>query len=44
MIAQLRGSLVQTGDQQTILDVHGVGYACMCRAARKASLEQWAAR
>ena len=27
MIAQLRGSLVQTGDQQTILDVHGVGYA-----------------
>ena len=27
MIAQLRGNLVQTGDQQTILDVHGVGYA-----------------
>jgi Holliday junction DNA helicase RuvA len=27
MIAQLRGSLVQTGGQQTILDVHGVGYA-----------------
>ena len=27
MIAQLRGSLVQTGGQQAILDVHGVGYA-----------------
>ena len=27
MIAQLRGSLVQTGNQQTILDVQGVGYA-----------------
>ena len=27
MIAQLRGSLVQTAGQQTILDVHGVGYA-----------------
>ena len=27
MIAQLRGSVVQTGVQQTILDVHGVGYA-----------------
>ena len=27
MIAQLRGSLVQTGGHQTILDVHGVGYA-----------------
>ena len=27
MIAQLRGSIVQTGGQQTILDVHGVGYA-----------------
>ena len=27
MIAQLRGSLVQTRGQQTILDVHGVGYA-----------------
>ena len=27
MIAQLRGSLVQTGNRQTILDVHGVGYA-----------------
>ena len=27
MIAQLRGSIVQTGDQQTILDVQGVGYA-----------------
>ena len=27
MIAQLRGSIVQTADQQTILDVHGVGYA-----------------
>ena len=27
MIARLRGSLVQTGGQQTILDVHGVGYA-----------------
>ena len=27
MIAQLRGSLVQTTGQQTILDVHGVGYA-----------------
>ena len=27
MIAQLRGSLVQTGGRQTILDVHGVGYA-----------------
>ena len=28
MIAQLRGSLVQTGgNHQTILDVHGVGYA-----------------
>ena len=27
MIAQLRGSLVQTGDQQTVLDVQGVGYA-----------------
>ena len=27
MIAQLRGSLLQTGDQQTILDVQGVGYA-----------------
>lgn len=27
MIAQLRGSLVQTGGQQTVLDVHGVGYA-----------------
>ena len=27
MIAQLRGSLVQTGGQQPILDVHGVGYA-----------------
>ena len=27
MIAQLRGTIVRTGDQQTILDVHGVGYA-----------------
>ena len=27
MIAQLRGSVVQTGDRQIILDVHGVGYA-----------------
>ena len=27
MIAQLRGNLVQTEGQQTILDVHGVGYA-----------------
>tara|TARA_B100001057_G_scaffold484789_1_gene563465 strand:+ start:1017 stop:1634 length:618 start_codon:yes stop_codon:yes gene_type:complete len=27
MIAQLRGSIVQTDDQRTILDVHGVGYA-----------------
>ena len=27
MIAQLRGSIVQTDDQHTILDVHGVGYA-----------------
>ena len=27
MSAQLRGSVVQTDDQQTILDVHGVGYA-----------------
>ena len=27
MIAQLRGSIVQSDDQQTILDVHGVGYA-----------------
>ena len=27
MIAQLRGSIVQTYDQFTILDVHGVGYA-----------------
>ena len=27
MIAQLRGSIVRTDDQRTILDVHGVGYA-----------------
>ena len=27
MIAQLRGSIVQTDDQRTILDVYGVGYA-----------------
>ena len=27
MIAQLRGSIVQTDDQRTILDGHGVGYA-----------------
>ena len=27
MIAQLRGSIVQTDNQHTILDVHGVGYA-----------------
>ena len=27
MIAQLRGSILQTDDQRTILDVHGVGYA-----------------
>ena len=27
MIAQLRGTIVRTDDQQTILDVHGVGYA-----------------
>ena len=27
MIAQLRGSIVRTDDQLTILDVHGVGYA-----------------
>ena len=27
MIAQLRGSIVQTDDQRAILDVHGVGYA-----------------
>ena len=27
MIAQLRGSIVRTDDQQTILDVQGVGYA-----------------
>ncbi len=27
MIAQLRGSLVQADDQQTIIDVQGVGYA-----------------
>ena len=27
MIAQLRGSVVLTDDQRTILDVHGVGYA-----------------
>ncbi len=27
MIAQLSGSIVQTDDQRTILDVHGVGYA-----------------
>ena len=27
MIAQLRGSIVQTDDKRTILDVHGVGYA-----------------
>ena len=26
MIAQLRGTIVRTDDQQTILDVHGVGY------------------
>ena len=27
MIAQLRGRVLQTDDQQTVLDVHGVGYA-----------------
>ena len=27
MIAQLRGSILQVDDQQTILDVHGVGFA-----------------
>ncbi|MDA8716969.1 Holliday junction branch migration protein RuvA [Alphaproteobacteria bacterium] len=27
MIAQLRGTIVRIDDQQTILDVHGVGYA-----------------
>ena len=27
MIAQLRGTIVRTDDQQTILDVNGVGYA-----------------
>ena len=27
MIAQLRGTIVRTDDQQAILDVHGVGYA-----------------
>ncbi|MGB1329853.1 MAG: Holliday junction branch migration protein RuvA [Candidatus Puniceispirillaceae bacterium] len=27
MIAQLRGTIVRTDDQQTTLDVHGVGYA-----------------
>ncbi|MFL2841792.1 MAG: Holliday junction branch migration protein RuvA [Candidatus Puniceispirillaceae bacterium] len=27
MIAQLRGTIVRTDDQQTILDVHGIGYA-----------------
>jgi Holliday junction resolvasome RuvABC DNA-binding subunit len=27
MIAQLRGTIVRTDDQQTDLDVHGVGYA-----------------
>ena len=27
MIAQLRGTIVQTDNQQTILDVQGVGYA-----------------
>ena len=27
MIAQLRGTIVRTDDQQTILDVQGVGYA-----------------
>ena len=27
MIAQLSGNIVQTDDQRTILDVHGVGYA-----------------
>ena len=27
MIVQLRGTIVRTDDQQTVLDVHGVGYA-----------------
>ncbi|MFZ9135248.1 MAG: OB-fold domain-containing protein, partial [Candidatus Puniceispirillaceae bacterium] len=27
MIAQLRGTIVHSGDQQAVLDVQGVGYA-----------------
>ena len=39
MIARLRGSLVQTGGQQTILDVHGVGYAVSVSGRTQGQLE-----
>jgi Holliday junction DNA helicase RuvA len=39
MIAQLRGNLVQTGGQQTILDVHGVGYAVNVSGRTQGQLE-----
>ena len=39
MIAQLRGSIVQTDDQRTILDVHGVGYAVHVSGRTQGQLE-----
>ena len=38
MIAQLRGTIMRTDDQQTILDVHGVGYAVNVSARTKGQL------
>ena len=40
MIAQLRGSVVQTDDQQTILDVQGVGYALQVSGRTRGMLGQ----
>ena len=40
MIAQLRGNIVQTDDQHTILDVHGIGYAVHVSNRTRAQLGQ----
>ncbi|MDC1382457.1 Holliday junction branch migration protein RuvA [Candidatus Puniceispirillum sp.] len=39
MIVQLCGSIVQTDDQHTILDVHGVGYAVHVSGRTQSQLE-----
>ena len=44
MIAQLRGSLVQTGGPTDDLDVHGVGYAVHVSGRTQGQLGTMAAR